>query len=520
MVARLVRSSLRFAIWKSIQSGKRNYQALVQYLGEVMKQLGRAFLAVAVLFGATTSPVANADVDFIQPTINLSLPEISFGAGINPIGGSYSNDALNIIRAHQVALQQVQAAILYLRANRDNILAGQNAGYNAAFGDFYDPNSQFAGLYNRTLRRPTGGSDRFGNQEYQTVYNTAHFDRVLTVYTRIFAALQSAITYALGAQPVIPTTGSSTVPIDAAFETYRNGVATVGDPLFGTPFVPQPGSGFRFNAPDGKPYINPVTKRPYVDPVTGQVDIDPATGRPFLNPITGKAFPNTGLLGDPSVFNPQITLDAALERGLVQWGDSTSFTPKHLTQLGTDPNNPLRWDEDNDLSSLTSPLTPEEELAFFRDRLDAYAVRRTTITTGSTTTTTPETIYIGGAFLNEEQRSNSTPPGAANSFFHRTELNQYQMIIMALAQSNGSTQTSTTSNNVTRTTGVAIEPGLLELFGRSAYFFEALDSKSYALFANAFRPAQDGGIGDGSLLPPPGKHGSTTRSFTPFVPSS
>ncbi|MDB5336477.1 MAG: hypothetical protein JWN70_2096 [Planctomycetaceae bacterium] len=485
-----------------------------------MKQLGRVLLVAAVLFGTTTSPVANAQVDIIQPTLNLALPQISFGPGINPIGGSYSNDALNIIRAHQLALQQVQAAIIYLQANRDNILAGKNIGYNAAFGDFYDPNSQFAGQYNRTLRRPTGSVDRFGNPEYQVVYNTAHFDRVLDVYMRIQQALQNAITYALGAQPTLPTTGTSTIPVDTAFETYRHNVATVGDPLFGTPFVPQQGLIYSFNDPQGKPYINPITKKPFIDPLTGQPDIDPVTGKPFLNPLTGKPFPNYAMLGDASVNNQQITLDVALERGLVQWGDSTSFSPKHLTQMGTNPNNPLRWDDDNDISTLTAPLTPEQELAFFKDRLDAYAVQRTTTTTSGVTTTTPETIYIGGAFLNESQRSNSTPAGEPNSFFHKTELNQYQMIIAALAQSDGSTQTSTTTNNVTTTSGVAIEPGLLELFGQSAYFFEALDSKSYALFADVFRASQDGGIGDASLLPPPGKRASASDTFTPVVPGS
>ena len=245
-----------------------------------MKQLGRALLVAAVLLGANMGSVVNAEVALIQPTINLSLPQISFGAGINPIGGSYSNDALNILRAHQVALQQVQAAIIYLRSNKDNILAGQNAGYNAAFGDFYNPNSQFAGLYNRTLRRPTGGVDRFGNQEYETIYNTAHFDRVLVVYQRIQAALQSSITYALGAQPIDDDNDPLTPAVDTFFDTYRHNVATVGDPLFGQPFTQQAGKAYSFNDPSGKPYINPVTKKPYIDPLTGQPDIDPSTGRP------------------------------------------------------------------------------------------------------------------------------------------------------------------------------------------------------------------------------------------------
>lgn len=489
-----------------------------------MKQFGRIVLAAAVLFGATASPEARAEVALIQPTVNLTLPQITFGPGINPLTGTYSNDAFNIIRAHQVALQQVQAAIIYLEVNRDNILAGQNVGYNNAFGDFYNPNSPYAGLYNRTLQSPTGNYDKFGNQTFQTVYNTAHYDRVLYVYRQIQAALQSSIKYSLGAQPIDDDNNPLTAPVDKAFDTYRHNVATVGDPRYSSAYTIDQRAAYQaLNPLTGAPLINPITKRPYIDPITGKADINPFTGRPYTNPFTGRPFQDVAAVGNAGVNNVQITLDDALERGLVQWGDSTSFSLKHLNQIANDPNNPLRWDDDNDLSTATVPLTPEQELVFFKERLDAYAQLPQSVTTGNSTTTSVETIFLGGAFLNEEQRSNSTPAGTPNPFFHPTDMNQYQMIIMALAQANGSTSSSSVLSNgtVTTTAGVAIEPGLFELFGESAYFFQSLDAKSYANFANVFKSVEEGGFGDGSLLPPPGKQGTAGYvAFIPIVPGS
>ncbi len=109
-----------------------------------MKQLRRAFFVAVVLLGGSYCQVAQAQVELIEPTIDLQPPTINFDTNINPVPGTYSADALNIIRAHKVALQQVQAAILYLRLHRTDILAGENTWYNENFGDFYDPNSPFA----------------------------------------------------------------------------------------------------------------------------------------------------------------------------------------------------------------------------------------------------------------------------------------------------------------------------------------------------------------------------------------
>lgn len=438
-----------------------------------MRQLRHSFLVAAVLLGVSTCHVAQAQVAFIDPTINIPVPTINFDANINPIAGTLSGDALNIIRAHRVALQQVQAALQYLAVHRADILAGENAWYNETFGDFYDPNSPFAGLYDRIVKHDTGTVDRFGNPVFEDWYNTAHYDRVVAVFKEIQLALQNTLSYALGAQP-----GAGNTP-DTIFDTYRNGIVTYGDPAFGSPSIADN---------------------------TSPIPIDPLTGAPYVDPVTGQPYTNQPLLGDPLINNPSTILIGG-DAGSVQWGFSTSFTPEHLNQITTNPGNPLRWDEDNDLTTPAAPLTPDQELAFQKDRLDAYGV------TDPLTSTT--TVYVGGAFLNESQRSDSTPTGTPNPFFHPTEFKQYQQIIMALAQSNGSL-----ASGGQAASGVSINTGISSFVGSNAFFLKALDSKSYAAFVDVFKPIEDGGIGDGSLLPPPGKAGSRSSVFIPLVPSS
>ncbi len=448
-----------------------------------MKQLKRAFFVAVVLLGGSYCQVAHADVEFIDPTIDLAPPTINFDTNINPVPGTLSSDALNIIRAHRVALQQVQAAIRYLEVHRADILAGDNAWYNENFGDFYDPNSPFAGLYNRILKHDTGNLDKFGNPIYEDWYNTAHYDRVMYVFRQIQTALQNTITYAWGAQ-----TGNAAN--SAIFDNYRlgttpvgqpipnNGILTVGDPLFGSPQTPD--------------YSTPLP-------------IDPSTGLPYIDPITMLPIVNPPLVGDPLVSHFAIVLPVADDRGSVQWGDSTSYTAKHLAQIANNPNNPLSWDDDNDINTGSA----DQDLAFFRDRLDAYAVNT------PATLLTPEdnTVFVGGAFLTESQRSDSSVDGQPNPFFHPTEFNQFQQIIMALGQSVGSLADSNGNQ-------VSIENGISEFMGPSAYFFEALDGRSYASFTDLFQPVQEGGIGDGSLLPPPGKQGGRSSNFVPLVPAS
>jgi hypothetical protein len=421
-------------IWVRIISRERRQQIPASLLGEIMKQLGRTFLVAAVLVAAMTSSAAKAEVAFIQPTINLELPQISFTIGVNPTL-TYSTNALNVLRAHRVALQQVQAAIMFLTTNRKNILAGQNAAYNAAFGDFYNPNSQFAGQYNRTVQTPIG-VDGKGNLIYRTDYNTAHYDRVLYVYQQVQQALQSSITYALGAQPVVNEDG--TIGVDPVFNAYRTQTVTVIDPQFGN-------------------------------------------------------IQNNDELQRYATF---------ADRGIFKWGLSSSSTPKHLA------NPSLPWYDDNDRSTATAPLTADQEMAFFHDKLDAYATVATTIETDGDDVIVPETVYLGNAFFTESERDGDLFSGIPQDGFSPTEFHQYQMIIAALAEANGST------------TNLQIYAGLNEVFGETSDFLAAFDSGSYASFASGSSTVPGGNFGDGSLLPPPGKNATDSDNFFPYVPGS
>lgn len=456
-----------------------------------MTKMRCALLATACLLGLTTSQTAQAQVQFIDPTVNLQTGTINFDTNINPISGTLSEDAANIIRAERVALQQVQAAIMYLRTYRDQILAGQNKWYNQNFGDFYDPNSPFAGLYNRILKHDTGRLDQFNKPIYEDWYNTAHYDRVMFVFQRIQSALQGTINFAYGAQ----TGNAANAAIFTTYATNGGTQLTVGDPLFGS--VTQPD-----NISQLLPY-----------------QLDPITGMPLIDPITMQPYAVKPLLGDPLVQHFALQLPTTMSRGLLQWGLSTSFTPAHLAQLTNNPGNPLHWADDNAISTQQAPLTPDQELAFFKDRLDVFGTQTTTAATATTPAVTENNLFVGGAFLNEQQRADSGGTGQPNQFFTPTQFNQYQQLIEALAQSAGSTNpaASGTGTTTTGTTASNIENGIFELLGSTANFYQALDGNSYASFADLFSAD---GIGDGTLLPPPGKQAGRQHIFTPLVPAS
>jgi hypothetical protein len=530
-----------------------------------MKQFGRIFLLTTAFACAVSGQRVEAQVATIDPTVDVrnsdgTLPQITFDSNIQPTDGSvppgsYTQDALNILEAERVAMQQVQAAILYLKAHRLDILHGSDSRYNKIFGDFYNPNSAFAGQYDRTThvtRHDSHGRplhDRFGHDIQDTRYNTAHFDEVLGVFLKIQQALRADTTYSYGAQ-----TGNAAS--QAIFDAYRNNASTTTN-----------SSGA----------VTAVANGTVGDPLFGY-----GTGNSSLHPAAPFQGPDLGLL---------------------QWGYSTSFTPAHLAQLASSPDSRLRWDEDN---AIGGTLTPAQELAFFRDRLDAYASITQSTTVSGVTKAGSSNVYVGGAFLNELTRSDSTPPGTPNPYFIPTEFHQYQMIIAALAQAAGTTTifrqdiTTTVSevddffvpgggfggggggqngngngngnnnppiaNSVTlpdvvttvsklvsvdpgadtsiTTTAIeaiadptqvqsviglrhlttkvvtvntsitnSVEPGLLNQYGDTAYFLAALDANSYAKFTDLFQAMSEGGTGNGTLLPPPGKSGA-------FVPTT
>lgn len=501
-------------------------------------KLCRRILLFAVMALAVSHRSAQAEVDQISPTIDVrtptgELPTITFDNLINPLTGTsngtfptsgYSQDALNIINAHRVAMQQVQAALLYLRMHRAEILAGRNSRYNQIFGDFYNPNSAFAGQYDRTILvnrldqfgRPL--HDRFGHIIQDRRINTEHFDLIYSVFSRIQQALNAPTSYNLGAQP------------DAAsqliFNTY-GGLGTarslVGDPLFGN------GSG----------------------------------GANLRFPLSPLA---------PTV----LTLANERDVGLLQWGDSATYTPIHVAQVnGTTPTVNELGEFVNDRLDIYSVATPSVDDgdpatvdisstigvdnyvggAFLNERivsgssttpteLKQYqliiaALARSVGTTPlyqvtDTTTTVKEfgnlidydpTLPLGfpdtATLINIDSTSTvstyivSVQPPAIDPADTGTPTFTPQTI----SGIEGVLRTTITVTRVVVPLQTAVYSGLLAEFGDSAYFLAAMDAGSYGLFANLFASAEDGGFGDGSLLPPPGKSGTSSQDpFDPIVP--
>jgi hypothetical protein len=63
-------------------------------------------------------------------------------------------------------------------------------------------------------------------------------------------------------------------------------------------------------------------------------------------------------------------------------------------------------------------------------------------------------------------------------------------------------------------------PGLTELFGQNPSFTQAFDSANFAKFADMSKSVAEGGVGDGTVLPPAGKNASFNGEFLPVVPGT
>jgi hypothetical protein len=279
-----------------------------------------SLLAAVALTGGLNSPI-QAQVVGIGPFVPGPLApvatpvDITFDSNINPPSAnpflpSFSQDAQNIIQAHQLARKQVQAAINYLISHRRQILAGEDKLYNDTFGDFYDPNSPFAGQYDRTITIDI--FDQNGNVVgQQTVINTAHFDLVLNTFLTMLNAM---------AQPTLYSYGGP--QFDPLFSTYAAMDPVIGEPLFGGPTPTSTGfdRGFREwgNSNSLSPaHLAQLQNNPgmalkwiddnadvfALDPATGQVLIDPATGLPIKIDSLSNAFfkEKLGAYSEPNV---------------------------------------------------------------------------------------------------------------------------------------------------------------------------------------------------------------------------
>lgn len=120
------------------------------------KAMFAALAAACLSFGMYSSDVvAQTRViprDVTNPAADVGIPElltgiirpedvarIRFDALLDPSNGADASRltaaASSIIRNHMVAQQQVELAIRFLRANREEIIAGRNATFNSIFGE-------------------------------------------------------------------------------------------------------------------------------------------------------------------------------------------------------------------------------------------------------------------------------------------------------------------------------------------------------------------------------------------------
>ncbi len=121
--------------------------------------LGLCVVAVATSLSFSGAAFAQSQVipdDVLNPKADSNIPELLLGAsskirlediGIidqlrfdslldpsNGVGATRSAAAQSIIHNHQLAQQQVQLAITFLQANRDEIIRGRNQAFNDVFG--------------------------------------------------------------------------------------------------------------------------------------------------------------------------------------------------------------------------------------------------------------------------------------------------------------------------------------------------------------------------------------------------
>lgn len=119
------------------------------------------------------------------PQLSLSRPRLTFSTGIgglspitNPVYPDLlSEDALEVLDAHNWARQQTLLCLMYLKARKAAILAGQDEFYNQAFGRFYDRSNPFANSY---------------------TIDEAHYNQVMNTFSTMQRLLEGDCFYSYG----------------------------------------------------------------------------------------------------------------------------------------------------------------------------------------------------------------------------------------------------------------------------------------------------------------------------------
>ncbi|NQV26480.1 MAG: hypothetical protein HQ518_19155 [Rhodopirellula sp.] len=538
-----------------------------------------------------TLPPVNSDIDAPAsdagiPALlsNITLPDVQFLfdglldpnriSQIEKVTGAslgdarLTNAANSVILNHLVAMQQVELAIQFLQANRDNILAGTNSEYNGIFGnpgalrdvavvsptplsglatvqtsvgglvqlDFNDntmpnlPGQLNAGDYVFVGDAPNQDPTGFVMKVEQIMFDVDGSNQSVTG-TGTFGGALSAVNR--GMVPVYKIVQFEQRTDPARFERVLQTFTAIRDEL----------SGLNVNLPPALQTSNAITYQ------RGFTDFNQVWA-PGIAPFTPL---DQVVQQELSVYGATST--AMADRLIRQAGLSNSNSYDHISNLqslSTAPTQttPLLWTEDNNLPSDVNGLlisnATDSSRAFFADRQTIFGEPDN-----------PFTQYIGRAFLDETIRynapffdnqigvaDNSAPqtftttttlgngqsvtvtqtltdplrlfqlsdgsivqiPGSGTPIIEKTELRKWQMIIESFAEhSSDLSQFNVAAVGVSAISGDFVADDL-----------KARDAGNYARFAALIGGSSGLGTIDFGRIEPFGKRG--TAGFNPVVP--
>jgi hypothetical protein len=424
------------------------------------------------------NPRSGPNPAFGVPSAGLSAAQLTFSTGaggLNPIGNPVfpdliSGDSLEIVDAHNWARQQTLLCLMYLRANREAILAGTDPLYNSTFGAYYDRTNQFVGTY---------------------TIDESHYNQVVSTFSTMRFLLEQPTFYDYGTSNA---TGFGTVfgydrglrqwgySTSASRDHYDDIFLTNNQaPAFPPRRWDNDDAPFRFNGQN-----DTLPQR-----IANSVD------RPFFFEkldIYGNADdPNTQNLGGIFFYNPNST-DRQRTLGERQTIDPTTG------QLLDSPyaNGDLEFNVDR----FGRIFADFNFVGIDGETFSRYNSGEAFLVSDLDGDGFPDLDANGNPILvfNTEPASSFAPPS----------LRQFQMIMMSFSE-------FTTVLGDSRGGAFVGLSGVLRVLdptGRASLFGEALESRNFAAFSDLLNAR---GIVDPRVFPPAGKNG---QSFNPAIPSS
>ncbi len=418
-----------------------------------MRRLFCALTAFAVTLSLQLPARAQTPADITNPASDagipariqsLELPEVEFLFGnlldpqrlslIETVTEQHLNDprlteaAQSVIRNHMIALQQVELAIQFLQANRDNILTGTSQEFNDIFGNPGKPrdvavtsSQPLSGMADVSINAMTGQIQLdFDDATFPNVpgqLNVGDFiyvgDATLATPTGFVAEVEEILFDTDGSNQMVLANAPFGTPMTA---TMMNGLPVYriirfdrqGDPtrydrvLMTFQAIKEAMSGISPGLQASLITVGqPITyRREFVDINTvwmpGQASFAP------LDPLVQNLYNNMSPAG--------VTTTRGADRLVRQAGFSNSDSHTHVDRLRdqatgqtVDWNNlptlPLLWTEDNELpllppvdlaSNVVVPGSTDEDRAFFNNRQTIFG-----------SPDNPFEQFIGRAFLEE-----------------------------------------------------------------------------------------------------------------------